>query len=46
MGMKQWWQKIKNEKKRKKLVQAATELEAKADPSLPKKKLPENRAVK
>ena len=46
MGMKQWWQKIKNEKKRKKLVQAAKELEAKADPSLPKKKLPENRAVK
>lgn len=44
--MKQWWQKIKNEKKRKKLVQAAKELEAKADPSLPKKKLPENRAVK
>ena len=46
MGMKQWRQKIKNEKKRKKLVQAAQKLENKADPSLPKKKLPENRAVK
>ena len=46
MGMKQWWQKIKNEKKRKKLVQAAKELEAKADPSLPKKRLPKNRVVK
>lgn len=46
MGMKQWWQKIKNEKKRKKLVQAAQKLESKADPSLPKKTLPKNRAVK
>lgn len=46
MVMKQWWQKIKNEKKRKKLVQAAKELEAKADPRLPKKRLPENKAVK
>lgn len=46
MGMKQWWQKIKNEKKRKKLVQAAKELEAKADPSLPKKRLPKNGVVK
>ena len=32
--------KSKKEKKRKKLVQAAKELEAKADPSLPKKRLP------
>lgn len=46
MGMKQWWQKIKNEKKRKKLVQSAKELEAKADPSLPKKRLPKNGVVK
>lgn len=46
MGMKQWWQKIKNEKKRKKLVQAAQKLESKADPSLPKKTLPKNRVVK
>lgn len=44
--MKQWWQKIKNEKKRKKLVQSAKELEAKADPSLPKKRLPKNGVVK
>ena len=46
MGMKQWWQKIKNEKKRKKLVQAAQKLENKADPSLPKKRLPKNGVVK
>ena len=46
MGMKQWWQKIKNENKRKKLVQSAKELEAKADPSLPKKRLPKNGVVK
>lgn len=46
MEMKQCWQKIKNEKKRKKLVQAAQKLESKADPSLPKKTLPKNRAVK
>lgn len=46
MGMKQWWQKVKNEKKRKELVQAAQKLENKADPSLPKKTLPKNRAVK
>ena len=30
----------------KKLVQAAKELEAKADPSLPKKRLPKNGVVK
>ena len=46
MEIRNWWQNLKNEKKRKKLVQAAQKLENKADPSLPKKKLPENRAVK
>lgn len=46
MGIKQWWQKVKNEKKRKELIQAAQKLENKADPSLPKKTLPKNRAVK
>ena len=40
------WQNLKKEKKRKKLVQAAKELEAKADPSLPKKRLPKNGVVK
>ena len=46
MKIRKWWQDLKKEKERKKLVQAAKELEAKADPSLPKKRLPENRAVK
>ena len=46
MGIKQWWQKVKNEKKRKELIQAAQKLESKADPSLPKKTLPKNRAKK
>ena len=46
MEIRKWWQDLKKEKERKKLVQAAKELEAKADPSLPKKRLPENRAVK
>ena len=46
MEIRNWWQNLKKEKKRGKLVQAAKELEAKADPSLPKKRLPENRAVK
>ena len=46
MEIRKWWQDLKKEKERKKLVQAAKELEAKADPSFPKKKLPENRAVK
>lgn len=46
MGIKQWWQKVKNEKKRKELIQAAQKLENKADPSIPKKTLPKNRAVK
>lgn len=46
MGMKQWWQKVKNEKKRKELIQAAQKLERKADPSIPKKTLPKNCAVK
>lgn len=26
MGIKQWWQKVKNEKKRKELIQAAQKL--------------------
>ena len=46
MKIRKWWQDLKKEKERKKLVQAAKELEAKVDPSLPKKRLPENRAVK
>ena len=29
MGIKQWWQKVKNEKKRKELIQAAQKLENK-----------------
>ena len=46
MKIRKWLENLKKEKKRKKLVQAAKELEAKADPSLPKKTLPKNRAVK
>ena len=46
MEIRKWWQELKKEKERKKLVQAAKELEAKADPSLPKKRLPKNRVVK
>ena len=46
MGMRQWWRELKKEKKRKELVKSAHELEAKVDPSLPKKRLPENKAVK
>ena len=46
MEIRKWWQNLKKEKKRKKLVQAAKELEAKADPSLPKKRLPKNGVVK
>ncbi|EKS17489.1 hypothetical protein HMPREF9186_01257 [Streptococcus sp. F0442] len=46
MGIRQWWQELKKEKKRKELVKSAHELEAKVDPNLPKKKLPENKAVK
>ena len=46
MGMKQWWRKVKNEKKRKELIRVAQKLESKADPSLPKKTLPKNRSVK
>ena len=46
MEIRKWLENLKKEKKRKKLVQAAKELEAKADPSLPKKTLPKNRAVK
>jgi len=46
MEIGNWWQNLKKEKKREKLVQAAKKLEAKADPSLLKKTLPKNRAVK
>ena len=46
MEIRKWWKDLKKEKERKKLVQAAKELEAKADPSLPKKRLPKNEVVK
>ena len=46
MEIRKWWQDLKKEKERKKLVQAAQKLESKADPSLPKKTLPKNRVVK
>ncbi len=46
MGIRQWWQALKKEKKRKELVKSAHTLEAKVDHSLPKKRLPVNRAVK
>ena len=46
MEIRKWLENLKKEKKRKKLVQAAQKLESKADPSLPKKTLPKNRAVK
>ena len=36
MEIRKWLENLKKEKKRKKLVQAAKELEAKADPSLPR----------
>ena len=41
MEIRKWLENLKKEKKRKKLVQAAKELEAKADPSLPKKRFEE-----
>lgn len=46
MGIRQWWQALKKEKKRKELVKSAQELEAKVDSSLPKKRLPKNEVVK
>ena len=46
MEIRKWLENLKKEKKRKKLVQAAKALEAKADPSLPKKRLPKNGVVK
>ena len=46
MEIRKWWKDLKKEKKRKKLVQAAKKLEAKADPRLPKKQLPKNGVVK
>ena len=46
MKIRKWLENLKKEKKRKKLVRAAKELENKVDPSIPKKTLPKNRAVK
>ncbi|MDU6947123.1 MAG: hypothetical protein E6381_06535 [Streptococcus parasanguinis] len=46
MEIRQWWQDLKKEKKRKELIRAAQKLENKVDPSIPKKTLPKNRAVK
>lgn len=46
MGIRQWWQALKKEKKQKELIRAAQKLENKVDPSIPKKTLPKNRAVK
>ena len=46
MGIRQWWQALKKEKKRKELIRAAQKLENRVDPSMPKKTLPKNRAVK
>ena len=46
MKIRKWWQDLKKEKERKKLVQAAKELEAQPNPSLPKKRLPKNGVVK
>ena len=46
MGIRQWWQALKKEKKRKELIRATQKLENKVDPSIPKKTLPKNRAVK
>ena len=46
MKIRKWLENLKKEKKRKKLVQAAKELEANADPSLPNKRLPKNGLVK
>ena len=46
MEIRKWLENLKKEKKRKKLVQAAKKLEEKANPSLPKKRLPKNGVVK
>lgn len=46
MEIRKWLENLKKEKTREKLVQAAQKLESKADPSLLKKTLPKNRAVK
>ena len=46
MEIIKWLKDLKKKNKRKKLVQVAKELEAKADPSLPKKRLPKNGVVK
>ena len=46
MKVVECWQKREVEKKQKKLLPAAQKLEAQADPSLPKKRLPKNGAVK
>lgn len=46
MEIRKWLENLKKEKKRKELVKSAHELEAKVDPSLPKKRLPRNGVVK
>ena len=46
MEIRKWLENLKKEKTREKLVQEAQKLESKADPSLMKKTLPKNRAVK
>ena len=46
MEIRRWLENLKKEKERKKLVQSAKKLEGKADPSLPKKRLPKNGVVK
>ena len=39
MEIRKWWKDLKKEKERKNQLQAAKELEAKADPRLPKKRI-------
>lgn len=46
MEIRKQLENLKKEKTREKLVQAAQKLESEVDPSLPKKTLPKNRAVK
>ena len=45
MEIRKWLENLKKEKKRKKLVLAAKDLEAKADASWPMKRLPNNGGV-
>ena len=46
MEIRKWLENLKKRKETEKTGQAAKELEAKADPSLPKKRLPKNGVVK